>query len=153
MAPTLTLTLDIFNNPTQIKTKCITRNKTELLKPFLLPLPMCVLCDLFMLLFTDSFISGCSGFQLFTSLSPRLLPILLLKPFFPTCLLPPFLLSLRVLCTETQATYQCYTTQKVTPFLQPLLAVNHTSEKGGNSWVLLPSRTEGWQSQSSVFLG
>lgn len=83
MAPTLTLTPDIFNNPTQIKTKCITSNKTELLKPFLLPLPRYVLCDLFMLLSTDSFIFVCSGFQPFKSLSPHLLPILLLKPFFP----------------------------------------------------------------------
>lgn len=74
MAPTLTLTPDIFNNPTQIKTKCITSNKTELLKPFLLPLPMCVLCHLFMLLFIDSFIYVYSGFQPFTSLSPYLLP-------------------------------------------------------------------------------
>lgn len=96
MAPTLTLTPDIFNNPTQIKTKCITSNKTELLKPFLLPLPMCVLCDLFMLLSVDSFIFVCSGLQPFTFLSPRLLPIFLLKPFFPTCLLPPFLPSLHV---------------------------------------------------------
>lgn len=96
MAPTLTLTPDIFNNPTQIKTKYITSNKTELLKPFLLPLPTCVLCDLFMLLVIDSFMYVYSGFQPFTSLSPRLLLILLLKPFFPMHLLPPFLLSLRV---------------------------------------------------------
>lgn len=168
MAPTLTLTPDIFNNPTQIKTKCITSNKTELLKPFLLPLPMCVLCDLFMLFFVDSCISGCSGFQPFTSLSPRLLPHPPAEALLPHASPSSFLAVIACdpslihtqwargwgkLYTETQATYQCYTTQKVTPFLQPLLAVNHTSEKGGNSWALLPSRTECWQSQSSVFLG
>lgn len=92
MAPTLTLTPDIFNNPTQIKTKCITRNKTELLKPFLLPLPMCVLCDLFMLFFVDSCISGCSGFQPFTSLSPIPPPSSCWSPSSPRI---SFLLSCR----------------------------------------------------------